>query len=63
MTFDEFRERNRLRQVKKCCASCRFGEVRWEGECKCHHPSLDDPDSIWNNTVTDEVCNKWAKVR
>ena len=62
MTFDKFRERNKLRQVRKCCATCRFGEVRWE-DCKCHHPSLDDPDSVWNYTANDMVCNRWKKAR
>lgn len=63
MTWEELKNKYHLRLVDESCATCKYGSMGYEGECKCLHPSLDDPDSIWNYTLTHSVCDLWTDAR
>lgn len=49
-TAEMFAVCNRLREVEKCCATCKFVKHGWEGEVSCKHPTL---------TYVDEYGEPW----
>lgn len=57
MTAEEFKDRYRVRECNRCCASCRHGrDLCDDGVCQCVHPKLDG-DSLY--TSLDSVCDAW----
>lgn len=57
MTYGEFREKYRVREVEKCCATCRHSiDLCDDGAHECHHSDLDG-DYIINKA--EDVCDVW----
>lgn len=66
-TADMFAVCNRLREVEKCCANCKFVKHEWEGEVSCKHPTLTYVDEYGEPRKADlgiaqyTVCDLWQK--
>ena len=68
-TAELFASCNRLRDVEKCCATCKYGEHGWEGEMSCDHPELTYVDEDGCPSKADlglkiaqyTVCDLWQK--
>ena len=68
-TAEMFVSCNRLREVEKCCATCKFVKHGWEGEVSCEHPTLTYVDEYGEQRKADleldiaqyTVCDLWQK--
>lgn len=57
MTCGEFRKRYNVREVERCCATCRHGrDLCDDGAYECHHADMEG-DYILN--FAEDVCDVW----
>ena len=62
-----FKRNAHCREVEKCCANCRYGDVGYEGEVDCEHPNLEYSDEYGDKrmashcTTDSTVCDLWEK--
>jgi len=62
--FNKVGEEIELRQVEKCCSTCKHGGCYSEGEMQCTALSQRDDDKFeWDEAWTwpDMVCDLWEK--
>ena len=61
MTFEDFKKKNKFRNVKcKCCAFCKFYEPNpYDFGGKCNHPDLNKVGDFWTNVLEFNICDKF----
>lgn len=59
MTWREFEKAYNVRLAEKCCASCKHGDVCYEGEANCNHPFV--RGELPRGGMIDDVCDLWEK--
>lgn len=60
---EEFRKKHNLRQYKRCCATCEFGEIGYDGSVECLHPELEGVQEYAYGTWQFCVCDAWKKAK
>ena len=60
--FREFKKKFRLRRHEKCCATCEFGEIGYDGSVECGHPETKS-EEYWPAMWQFGVCDAWKKAK
>ena len=60
--FKEFKKKFNLRKHEKCCATCEFGEIGYDGSMKCCHPEIVG-EEYWLSMWQFAVCDAWKKAK
>lgn len=60
---EEFRKKYGLRRCEKCCATCKFGEIGYDGSVECLHPDLGGVQEYVYGTWQFCVCDAWKKAK
>ena len=52
--------------TEKCCANCKYGECKYDGDATCSHPKRNDTDEdeisyLKSNVLQISVCDLWEK--